>query len=681
MKTPLSKSERFSQWVNARFPWNKFMDTALYEEIHGGASYFYIFGSMLIFLLVIQVITGIFMMMYYVPTVTYAYQSLSYMRMHVPFGWLVYNIHYWGANLFTIVVGLHMIRVFIWGAYKKPREMIWLIGIVLVLITAGFMFTGPILAWNKMGYWAGEVGLSMAGPIPIFGRFVQSILQGSTKLGQITLTRLYTFHVMLLFGLIILFIGIHIIAFRQQGSSGSWDQVKRKILGLFWPDQIFKDTIAIFIVFLLLIGLSVFFPPSFYGLADPQDTFFHPKPAWPFLFLYQILKFFKGRWEPVGIVGVPTVIILLLVLLPFLDRSEERNPRKRPFIMACGFIFVTFVLTMLIIGYRSKPGATTISTKSSAVSLQGITSQQGTVQQNPSHSSLAEVNLVTKKVTKKISNVPKTGKTINTTTTEVLKGEKIFNDNCSSCHTAIGKPSHKAGPDLILALRKKERSEKWLYTQLVSPEKHNPYTIMPSFSYLGKAKISALVSFLKGLETKKITQVPSKVQQQVSPKTQQRVSPKVSPEILSQADSIIGSISHGKVLFDNFCLRCHGPQGKTYAAGFHHPPGVPPLNPIARDRYSSNPQKFVNKIDVVIQHGLPNPANGPNMPAFGDTHSLTQPEISDIEAYVLHINNVDRHQIVHPGVRPRVFFFLVLELAILMVIFLLVYRWIRKVSV
>jgi ubiquinol-cytochrome c reductase cytochrome b subunit len=673
MKTHSSKTEHFSQWVNARFPLNKFMDWSLHEEIPGGASFSYIFGSLLLFLLGMQAITGILLMTYYVPSTNYAYQSLSYLQLHVPFGWLIYNMHYWGANLFTIVIGLHMIRVFIWGSYKKPRELIWLIGIVLALLTAGFMFTGPILAWNRITYWAGEVGLSMAGTIPIFGKFAQSILQGEGTIGQVTLTRLFAFHVMILFPLILLFIGLHLIAFRQQGSSGTWNQVKRKIKGLFWPDQILKDTIVMFIAFVFLIWLCVYFPVPFYGMADPKDTFFSPKPAWPFLFLYQTLKFFKGRLEPVGIVGVPIILILLLVLLPFLDRKEERNPRKRPFVMICGFVFVSFILTMLFFGYRSKPASTAIhAVQSSKVSFQQKDISQKTEKQQSFHSDSVVSNLIVKKDPKKTSKSQKT------TNNEFETGKKIFTTvGCLDCHTANGKPSHKAGPDLILALRKNKRNKKWLYTQLVSPQKNDPDTFMPSYSYIGKAKILALVSFLKGLETTKkpIIKVISKSQK----KSLQSVSPKSNLEKLGKAVAFIGDSHHGKILYDNFCLKCHGPQGKTYASGFHAPPGVPPLNPISRNLYNSNQQIFVNNIDSRLQNGRPNPANGPDMPAFGDSHSLTQPEISDIEAYILHLNGVNRTEIIHPGVKPKSFFFIVLEIGILMVLFLIIYRLLKKV--
>ena len=146
---------------------------------------------------------GIWQLFYYVPTVDYAYSSLNYLRMQVPFGWLIHGIHYWGRHhIYYLSLGFTCIRVFIWGSYKKPREMVWLIGIFLIILTALFMFTGPVLPWDKDGYFAGQVGIGIAGSVPIVGPITQAILQGANKMGQMALLRMYVLHVAILPGAI-----------------------------------------------------------------------------------------------------------------------------------------------------------------------------------------------------------------------------------------------------------------------------------------------------------------------------------------------------------------------------------------------------------------------------------------------------------------------------------------------
>ena len=321
---------RVTKWLNDRWPFSTVIGAALDEEIVGGSRYAYTLGSAVLTIILIQVATGIFQILFYVPTVDHAYNSLGYLRTKVPFGWLIHGLHYWGANAMIVVVVMHMTRVFIWGAYKRHRELTWLFGVALFLITMGLSFTGGPLPWDQAGYWAAEVGTSIPGSIPIVGSLTTELMRGGTDMGQLTISRFFMLHVAILplalFGLIVL----HIVAFRVNGSVGPWEAGKRITTGPFWPDQAFKDTMAASAVVIMLITLSVFFPPAFTGAADPLSTTFTPKPEWNFLFLYQALKYFQGPLEPLGVAGVPAVLVLVLVALPFLDRSTERNPLKRP---------------------------------------------------------------------------------------------------------------------------------------------------------------------------------------------------------------------------------------------------------------------------------------------------------------------------------------------------------------
>jgi ubiquinol-cytochrome c reductase cytochrome b subunit len=199
------------RWLNERWPLSAVLRWGLEEDMPGGTSFFYIFGSALFLIFVIQVATGIWQLFYFTPTTDHAYDSLSYLRLQVPFGWLVHNLHRWGANLMVVLIGLHMSRVFFWGAYKSPRQLTWMVGVGLLLTTLAMAFTGPVLPWDQKGYWEAEVGTSMSGTVPLIGQFIQRLLRGSGDMGQATLSRFFVLHVAILPGALLALIGLHLV--------------------------------------------------------------------------------------------------------------------------------------------------------------------------------------------------------------------------------------------------------------------------------------------------------------------------------------------------------------------------------------------------------------------------------------------------------------------------------------
>jgi quinol-cytochrome oxidoreductase complex cytochrome b subunit len=222
------------------------------EEIPENASFAYIFGSTTLVALLLQVVTGICQLFYHVPTIDHAHDSLTYLRIEVPFGWLIHGLHYWGANAMVLLIGLHMVRVFIWGAYKQPRKLTWLVGISLLLVTLGISFTGPTLAWDERGLGVAEVGTSIAGTVPIIGDLVKRLLRGGEIMVQLTLSRFFILHIGILPVILIARISVHLIAFRRFGLVGPWDEAQRKHSGPFWPDQILYDTVIATLLFFIL---------------------------------------------------------------------------------------------------------------------------------------------------------------------------------------------------------------------------------------------------------------------------------------------------------------------------------------------------------------------------------------------------------------------------------------------
>ncbi|OGD21897.1 MAG: hypothetical protein A2W03_10955 [Candidatus Aminicenantes bacterium RBG_16_63_16] len=613
---------RLWRWINERWPAAAVLREIRTEEIPGGASVKYSLGSTVLFVFIVQAVTGVWQLFFYVPTVDHAYNSVSFMRTQVPFGWLIHNLHFWGATAMMALVLLHMMRVFIGGAYKNPRQLTWLLGTALFLLTMSMMFFGPPLPWDQKGYWATEVGTSIMGTVPVVGGWLKRVLIGGETMGQLTISRFFTLHVTLLPGLLAALILLHLVSFRRFGSVGPWQEARRQRKGVFWPDQVYKDLLLAGFVFLILIALCVFIPPGFTGAADPLDTTYMPKPEWNFLFLYQALKLFPGRLEVVGTVGVPLVGVLLLLLVPFLDRRPERNPARRPVAMGALFAVAASVIVLSLIGSASRPGV----------------SRSGPPAAGPAHEPAPAAAPFRD------------------------EGAALFRSlGCLACHMLEGQGG-KVGPDLSDEASR-NRSPEWLAEQIRNPKSHNPASVMPPFSGLTDAQIQSLVDYLMGLKAgagvtpQAAASEPGAQQHEVStPPAGQ-----VSGASLSMQQ--VGSASLGKVLFADSCRSCHGPEGKGKVPNPGSEDGtVPALNPIDREIYDPDPAVFVGRIDPFLQDGSTPPGPGPRlrMPAFGKSMGLTQEQIANLGAYVLSLNGVDRGGISRPGLRPVPFFILAL---------------------
>ncbi len=645
------------EWINDRWPVKEVWKAATEEEIPGGSSYAYVFGSATLFLFLLQIVTGVWQIFYYVPTTDHAYQSLSYLRISVPFGWLIHGLHYWGATVMVILVAVHLSRVYIWGGYKKPRELTWLLGVFLLLFTMAMSFTGAALPWDETGYWASEVGTSIAGTTPMLGNIAESLLRGGAKMGQLTLSRFFILHVAIIPAILLAFIALHLVAFRKKGSVGPWEESKRKRSGSFWPDQVFKDAFFFTIILLALIALAAFLAPPFSGPADPIDTTFQPKPEWNFLFLYQAIKAFQGPWEPVGTIGIPTVLFAFLFLLPFFDKNPERSPRKRPIAMLIGLVIAGGITTLTISGYYSHPGA-----KQNGATVAAASSKPGKT---------ASVETVVAKQPElpPLSPAQKAG---------AEKGAKVFATmGCTACHTVNGVGGH-VGPDLS-GEGLKAHSIAWLMAQIRNPKSHDPKTVMPPFTMLSNVQVGELVDYLTSLRSKPVpaaapsTSVAAKTPQArpANVRVVQLPSDVGEPGL---AASMIGNVEHGKKLFDANCASCHGVEGK---GGVPNPGSylgtVPALNPVRPELFSKDPAVFADNLDRFIENGAAPPGPSPqkamapmSMVGYGKTQSLTQQEISNIIAYVMSLNGVNRAKILHPGIAPKTFFFLALGIFIVL---------------
>lgn len=737
---------RIWSWINKRWPLSTVIGWSFEEEIEGGSSFMYTFGSALLAVFLLQVATGIIQLFFYVPYVESAYNSVSFLRTQVPFGWLVNQIHRNGADVMVVLVALHLARVYIFGAYKQPRELTWLIGVGLLITVMALTFTGGPLSWDQKGYWEAEVGSNIPGSIPIIGSEISRLMRGGGSMGQLTLSRLFGVHVGILPLLLASLIILHLIAFRKFGAVGTWDASRRKASEPFWPYQVFKDTVIAIFVILVIVTLSVFTPKPFYGPADPLDSSFTPKPEWNFLFLYQALKYFHGTLEPVGVVGVPSFFIIFMLLLPFIDRHPERNPARRPVAIICGILFASLIITLTIIGYLSKPGATLPSTppkkqrtfivpervkkgkqiyhSAGCGSCHRVNDKGGTIgpdlsnqgQRGRSREWLT-VQIRDPKVHVPDSTMPAITSLSDQQMNELVdyllslkgepsgaraespqidKGKALFHsEGCIGCHKING-DGGSIGPNLANE-GIKGRNRQWLKTQIRNPKSHFPSSVMPSFSALSDQQVNYLVDFLQSLGTdgdqfsaqgnSTSKDAPSSSGSSLSKKTpstsaissssgiqqypeEARTAPKGRP---GQAAYVIGNANHGKDIFELKCSSCHGPLGTDKVPNPGSDDGfVPALNPIDLDLLKKDPQTFAKNIDTFIQHG--SVPSGPNpqfhMLAFGDDHTLTQQQIANVEAYIMHLNGVNRAQLINPGIQPVRFFAIVVPMVIVILLLL-----------
>ncbi|MBI3995214.1 MAG: cytochrome b N-terminal domain-containing protein [Nitrospirae bacterium] len=422
------------QWLDRRLRLKPVEEMLLNEPIPGGASWVYVFGSATLFLFCLQLLTGMFLAVYYAPTPDHAYDSIQFIMSSVAFGAFVRGLHHWGASAMVLAIGLHMLQVYLYGAYKPPREAMWMVGVALFILTLGFAFSGYLLPWDQKAYWATQVGINMVGTIPWIGGDLARIIRGGETLGALTLTRFFALHVLFLPLTTLGLIALHLFILRRIGPAGSFEEKRAAGLSVpkerrhrtasepFYPRQVFMDAVVMGGVFLIVAVLAAFLPFPLADKADPSDTSFKPIPEWYFLFYYQGLKYVRGPFEPLATWILPAVFYAVLMFLPFIDRSPARHPARRPKAILIGAAFLLGVFGLM------------------AISLQEIYS-------------------------------------IPTTDPSVVRGRELYSKlQCNGCHRIHGSGG-AVGPDLSYVGKVRDRD--WLVRHFDDPSAVVPGSIMP----------------------------------------------------------------------------------------------------------------------------------------------------------------------------------------------------------
>lgn len=441
------------QWLEDRAGVQSAIRHFLYEDVPASSGWHQVLGSVALFAFLTQFFTGVLLAFNYAPTPGEAYDSLRYIVTELTAGRIIRGLHHWGASLMIIVVVLHMTQAFLWGAYKKPREATWIVGVVLLLVTLAYGLTGYLLPWDNRAYWGTVVTTQIASQAPGAGPYLLRLLgSDGGSIGVITFARFYAAHVLLLPPLTMLLIVIHIYLVRRHGVAPAANDTAPKVK--FYPKQVFRDTVATFVWFAVLVAFAVMVKVPLGRMADPTDTSFIPRPEWYFLFLFQLLKLFEGPLEIVGSVILPTLAILVLFLIPFIDRAKMVRVRQR---------FVAIALVVL-----------------AAIGWSGLTARA--VATTPPSTESADAGLAEIEPWREIP-------------AEHLAAIGYYRKaECGNCHVP-GKSG--PGPDLTHAAS--QRPADWLSQHIKQPSPDSPATT------LAGSQVRALATFVvkrdnKGLE-------------------------------------------------------------------------------------------------------------------------------------------------------------------------------------
>lgn len=418
--------ERIGDWFDERTGYREGLKKALDEDVLGGARFAYVFGSVLSFLLVLQMTTGVFLAMYYSPSATDAWASVAFVQDQVSAGWFVRGLHSHGASAMVIVAGLHLLQVAIFGAYKKPRELNWIIGVLMLGLILAFALTGYLLPWDQTGYWATQVATGIAGTSPVIGEQVQQAMQAGNGYGNLTITRFFALHVFVLPAALIGMVILHLKLFRKHHQTPPWWLDKRQLKARvqpFWPDQMFRDMVAMALVFAALVAVNLYTHGAPLDAPADPSTAFDARPEWYFRFLFQGLKYFHGILEVIVALGAPVIVGGVLLALPFLDRGPDLSPKKRlPYLAVLG-VGVAMVGALTVVSFMEDKNNPEFqkahkAARESAKKARALASTYG---------------------------VPPQGGAAVFTMEPGYRGNQLFKRDCAGCHAG----GERKGPEII----------------------------------------------------------------------------------------------------------------------------------------------------------------------------------------------------------------------------------------
>jgi len=354
--------DRIRSWLEDRVPLSTAREFAEHKTVPvHRLTVLYYFGGMTLFFFLVQVLTGIMLMLYYRPSADQAFESVEFLMTTVQFGWLIRSMHSWSANLMVFFAFVHLVTVYFTKGYRKPREITWITGCVLLFIAMAFGFSGYLLPWNQLAFFATKVGTDIAGTVPLVGEWMLRFLRGGDRVTGGTLSRFYGWHVAILPAITAIALGVHMLLVQIQGMSVpphlEKEAEKRRPMK-FFPNFALRDLFGWILALGVLVAIAALFPWELGDKADPfAPAYKDIRPEWYFVFMFETLKLVPGG-EIFGIEyeAIPILLFslsgLLLVLVPFLDRSVDRTGRS-PIFTWVGIVAVIYMVGMTAWGYRS----------------------------------------------------------------------------------------------------------------------------------------------------------------------------------------------------------------------------------------------------------------------------------------------------------------------------------------
>ncbi len=359
--TAFGVAQKFFFWLDDRLHISHLWEhTAGHPIPKNAASWFYVFGSATLLCFILQIVTGSLLAFSYVPSASEAYESLLYLTYEQDLGWFMRAMHYWGSNFMVGIMFLHMTQVFLFGAYKYPREITWLSGCILMLCTLGLAFSGQVMRWDEDAYWGLGIGAAILGRVPFIGEGLVYLMLGGPIIASETLSRFFSIHVFILPGTVLALLAIHLRMVltkgineypkpghlvRRETYDKEYDRIIKKEGMPFAPHGIWKDLVASAVVLAAIIFCSaVFGPKGPTGPPYPADIDTLPRPDFFFMWIFAVAALMPEYMETFGLLVAPPVVILILCALPFFNNTGEKSWRRRPIAV------LTVVLIYLVMG-------------------------------------------------------------------------------------------------------------------------------------------------------------------------------------------------------------------------------------------------------------------------------------------------------------------------------------------
>ncbi|AFM24599.1 cytochrome b N-terminal domain-containing protein [Desulfomonile tiedjei] len=447
-------------WIRERIGWEPYLRPFLFKKLPQGTGWMATLGNLSVLLFVLLFFTGIVLAMYYNPSPDKACQSIDYIMNEVPMGSILRGLHHWGAGAMVLVVFVHLLATFFSGSYKAPRELTWIVGVVLFLVTLGLGFTGYLLPWDMKAYWATVVSSSIVKSAPGIGDYMGRIMLGGESVSGLTLTRFYAIHMLLLPALLVILVVMHIYLVRVHGlaehaeAKSAESEIGRPVQR-FFPEHLFRSSIVFCVVLVILIGLSVFGTVPREEMAGTIIDSYQPKPEWYYMWLFQLLTYFSGIWETIVSLIVPVVAIAVLFLVPFLGHPNIRSLADRPAAMAMGVTGVVCIVYLNLMGFASvRPYGETIPVPDRTLSA------------------------------------------------HEKRGLFVYVEReCAYCHQISGRGGNRVGPDLA-NVASKGRTEDYLNRYVKNPQAVKSTSIMPKYD-LSDKDLTALSGIMLALDFSK----------------------------------------------------------------------------------------------------------------------------------------------------------------------------------